>query len=843
VLELVEGETLADRIARGPLPLDEALAIARQIADALEAAHEQGIVHRDLKPANVKVRPDGTVKVLDFGLAKAMERADAEAEISAGLLSLPTITSPAVTLRGVILGTAAYMSPEQARGKPVDRRTDIWAFGCVLFETLSGTRAFDGGETVSDAVAAILKNEPTWASLPPDTPPPLRALLRRCLQKDPQKRLPHIGVARLEIDELLSGAVETSPADVAAAAGARGTQWPRTALWLFGGVLLGAGALAVAGRYLTPAPSAPTPVRLTARLAEDVSLGLPFSGMMGATTIISPDGSTLAFVGQKGNEAPQLYVRRLDQLQATPLAGTDHALGPFFSPDGQWIGFFAGGKLKKVAVNGGATVTLADAPVTRGGTWTDDDRIIFAANPLAGLSRVSAAGGQVEPATELEQGEATHRWPHALPGGRGILFGAHTQRNDHDNGRIVVQPWPLGARKVLLDGGYDARYLESGHILYVREGTLFAVPFDLDRLETSGKPVPVLEGIGASNISGWAQFAVSGNGTLVYGANNYSTSAAQPIHWVDQQGRLAPLRATAADWATPSFSPDGRLLAMSIDDGQRRNVWVYDIARDSLTSLGAGASPTWTPDGKRLTISRIVGPTAHLFSVPADGSADAQQLTDGPRNHRPGSWHPSGRYLAYTALAGNGASADIMILEMDGASPSATMAARPATPFLNGPSAEYDPAFSPDGRWVAYVSDESGSPAVYVRPFPGSGPKWMVSSGNVSNSPQWSRTRRELLYAQSNQQSTVATLAPAMSIMVVPYSIVADEFRPEKARPWATGMLLPRFFVAPHYALHPDGQRVAMAPMPAADTSRPNDSMVFVFNFFDEVRRLTAGAR
>ena len=271
------------------------------------------------------------------------------------------------------------MSPEQARGKPVDRRADIWAFGCVLFEMLSGRRAFDDGETVSDAVAAILKNDPAWDSLPADTPLPLGRLLRRCLQKDPQKRLPHIGLARLEIDELLSGAVETSPIEVPAAAGARGTQWPRTALWLLGGVLLGAGALAVAARSLTPAPSAPTPVRLTTSLAEDVSLASPLSGMMGATAIISPDGSTIAFVGQRNNDAPQIHVRRLDQLQVTPLAGTTGALSPFFSPDGQWIGFFADGKLKKVSANGGATVTLADAPATRGGTWA---RTAASSSPL-----------------------------------------------------------------------------------------------------------------------------------------------------------------------------------------------------------------------------------------------------------------------------------------------------------------------------------------------------------------------------------------------------------------------------------------------------------------------------
>jgi serine/threonine-protein kinase len=387
VLELVDGETLAEIIARGPLALSDALPIARQIADALETAHDKGVVHRDLKPANIKVTPEGKVKVLDFGLAKMLEPERAASSLSMS----PTLMSAYPTYAGTILGTAAYMSPEQARGRQVDRRADIWAFGCVLFEMLTGKQAFEGGETVSDAIASILKNEPDWNALPADTPPHIRTLLRRCLQKDAQKRLPHVGVARL-------------------------------------------------APWRTPPPA--QPLRLSTELGADASLAVAQS----ATLALSPDGNTLVFVGEKAGKT-QLYIRRLGQLQSTPLAGTEDAADPFFSPDGQWIAFFVNAKLKKISVTGGAAVTLCDAPFSRGGAWGDDDNIVFSPNAYAGggLQRVSSGGGKVESLTKLAQGESFHGWPQVLPGAKAIIYTAAGSSPRTDDANIVVQPLPTGA--------------------------------------------------------------------------------------------------------------------------------------------------------------------------------------------------------------------------------------------------------------------------------------------------------------------------------------------------------------------------------------------------------------
>src|SRR5213593_514008 len=473
VLELVDGETLAEIIARGPLAVGDALPIARQIADALETAHDRGVVHRDLKPANIKVTPEGKVKVLDFGLAKMLEPERAASSISVS----PTLMSAYPTYAGVILGTAAYMSPEQARGKQVDRRTDIWAFGCVLFEMLTGKQAVEGGETISDAIASILKNEPDWNALPADTPVHIRALLRRCLQKDAQKRLPHIGIARLEIDE--------GPADVAIDTAGPSAQpvvarWRRLA-WILtavSGFAVGVSVVLFLWRPWRTPPPAPL-LRLSTEPGAEVSLAVGAS----TTLILSPDGNTLAFVGDKAGKR-QLYVRRLGQLQATPLAGTEDATDPFFSPDGQWIAFFATSKLKKISVAGGAAVTLCDAPNDRGGSWGDDDNIVFSLNtPGVGLQRVFSGGGKVEPISKTAEGEGIHGWLQVLPGARAIIYTASLPSGRRNDANTVVQPLPAGVPKVVQSDGYDARYLPSGHLVYIHDGTLFAVSFDLDRLE------------------------------------------------------------------------------------------------------------------------------------------------------------------------------------------------------------------------------------------------------------------------------------------------------------------------------------------------------------------------
>jgi serine/threonine-protein kinase len=828
VMELVEGPTLADRVAQGPIPLAEVLPIAKQIADGLEAAHEQGIIHRDLKPANIKVRDDGTVKVLDFGLAKAL---DPTASSSAEAMRSPTLSVHA-TQAGILLGTAAYMSPEQARGKVVDRRTDIWAFGVVVFEIVTGQRLF-GGETISDTLASVLKTDPNWSALPATVPPDLRRLLRRCLEKDPKRRLQAIGDARIQIEDLLSGAPEES---IAAGFPRPLRPHERALPWAV------AGALAFALVLVLWAPwrkslQVPAPLRLNAELGTDLSLTIG----PGAAAILSPDGAVVAFVAQRsGGGSPQLYVRHLNQLQATPLSGTDDVESPFFSPDGQWIAFFAGGKLKKISVTGGAAVTLCDAPAGRGGAWGDDGTIVFSpsAAPRVRLVRVSSAGGKAEPLTSIVEGEvnrfggfvlaATQRWPQVLPG-KAVLYTDSGLPGTDAN--VVVQPLPSGSPKVVQRAGYHGRYLLSGHLVYIHDGTLFAAPFDLARLEVTGQPVPAVEGVASNQLTGGAQFAVSDSGTLVY-LPGQITGGGIPIQWMDHDGKTTLLRATLANWLNPLFAPDGRRLGMQIIDGQS-DIWVYEWARDTLTRLTSDptndSKPVWTPDGRRIVFAsaRADKSTLNLYWQRADGTGDAQRLTESKNSQRAASWHPSGKFLAFEETTPQ-TNVDLMILPMEGDDASGWTPGKP-TVFLNSPAEEREPMFSPDGRWLAYSSNESGRDEVSVRPFPGPGGKWPISTGG-GTFPTWSRTKHELFYG-----------TPSGQIMVASYTMGGDSFRAEKPRPWSEGRYETR---GPNrmFDLHPDGQRFATASTGQTPGAK-QDKVVFIFNFFDELRRIAPAVK
>jgi serine/threonine-protein kinase len=829
VMELVEGPTLADRIAKGPVPLEDALPIAKQIAEALEAAHEQGIIHRDLKPANIKVRADGTVKVLDFGLAKAF---DPVASGVGNATMSPTLSMHA-TRAGIILGTAAYMAPEQARGKAVDRRADIWAFGCVLYEMVTGKRPFDGDDA-SITLAAVLKTNPDWGALPLTTPLGLRRLFRRCIEKDPKRRLQAIAEARIEIEDLIAG---RAPEDVDAMVRVV-PLWRRAFPW-GAGVLVGIViALALASWAPWRTPTSRTAVRLEAVLGAEASLITD----QGPAAVISPDGSVLALVAQNGSGPSLLYIRRLDQLQATPLPGTTNARNPFFSPDSQWIGFFADAKLKKISVAGGAAVTLCDAPSGRGGSWGDDGAIVFQPSPgtAAGsaLQRVAAAGGTPEPATTIGEGEVTQRWPQALPHGRGVLYTATTTVGDYANSLVVAQGLPRGPRKVLVKGGYFGRYLPCGHLVYVHDGTLFAAPFDVDRLDLTGPAFPVLENVSANATArpggGAAQFAVSDTGTAVYFPGALMGSLA-PIVWLDRAGKQTPLRQMPADWSDPQFSPDGQRLAMDIYDGRQTSVWVYDWTRDSLLRMmatpGLQARPGWTPDGRRIMFAGIQPGSINssIFWQRADGGGDIQRLTTGPNSQSSGSWHPSGKFLVFHEIQ-NADNADLMLLTMDGDESSGWKPGK-ITPLLNTPASEVTPVFSPDGRWIAYASNESGRFEVYVRSFPGSGGKWLISTDGGSF-PVWSRARNELVYATLDQR-----------IMVASYTARADSFVADKPRLWSSDA---RFLsrtrggigvAGKPFDLHPDGERVAIAPVPEAQ-SVASAKLVFVFNFCDELRRV-----
>ena len=716
VMELVEGPTLADRIAQGALPIDEALPIAKQIAEALEAAHEQGIIHRDLKPANIKVRPDGTVKVLDFGLAKAMEPVGI---VSPSISESPTITTPAMTQAGMILGTAAYMSPEQARGKAVDRRADIWAFGCVLYEMLSGQRAF-GGEDVTVTLARVVEREPDFDALPLALPPRVRQALRVCLRKDAKQRAGDIRDVRLALE----GAFETALTPTAAPGPRR---WHRAAL---AATAAASGALlAGAGVWLLTRPAAPGVVRTTIATSGPTAL-VPNVGDRNVT--ITPDGSRIVYRG-----AGQLLVRALNQFEPTVLGGLGAPRGVFISPDGQWVGFFDGtGQLKKVAITGGPPVTIAtnfgaDGP--RGATWGADGTIIFAtATRATGLQRVSAAGGDVTVLTRPDRarGETDHLWPEFLPGGQAVLFTIVPVSGGLDNAHVAALDLATGVFKVVVRGGHHAHYLPTGHLVYGAGETLRAVAFDLDRLQSVGNPVPVLEGVLTAG-EGVVNAAVAANGTLVYVPPDSLGTGLRSLVWTTRAGDEEPVPAPPREYESLQLSPDGSRAVIQVNDKGIGDIWVWDFARQTLTRLTFDAEndydPAWTPDGRRVVFSR----RGELFWRAADGTGAEERLTTSG-GMLPTSFSPDGKQLIVEQ------NSDIKLLTMDGK--------EHVTPLVETIFSESRPYLSPDGRWLAYQSDESGQNQIYVQPFPDlNAGRWQVSPTG-GREPAWSRNGRELFY-------------------------------------------------------------------------------------------------
>ncbi len=822
VMELVEGVTLADRIAQHRLPPNEALPIARQIAEALEAAHAQGIIHRDLKPANVKVRPDGTVKVLDFGLAKAMAPAVASSGGQGGPSDSPTLTTPAMTEAGMILGTAPYMSPEQARGKAVDKRTDIWAFGCLVFEMLAGQAAF-AGDGVSETLARIIEREPDWQALPVSTPPPIRRLLRRCLQKDPARRLDSAAVARFDVEEAMAPVGQEDDR-----VAPRFVRWRRALPWALTAASAVALALVLLFGGLRRDVATQAPIRVHVGLGAEATLA---TVERGAAAILSPNGQALVFVAHRRTGAASLYVRRLDQLDAMPLPGTEGAHSPFFSPDGQWIAFFADAKLKKVAVSGGAPVTICDTPDGRGGWWAADGSLVYApffpGTDRGGLLRVSSNGGMPMPVTSLAEGEVAHGWPQVLPGGNALLFTSHTSRMNWDDATVVVQSLPSGERKIVQRGGYYGRYLASGHVVYLHDAKIFAVPFDLERLEVTGPPFLALDGVGSNPNGGSGQFAASEAGTFVYVDQPIGSApmGGAPIQWMDRAGRKTPLRATSTNWGNPRFSPDGTRLAVEINDGKQLAVWVYEWEHDRASQLtlnpAQNQKPVWTPDGRRIVFWSNRDVQQNLYWQRADGTGDAQRLTDSKHPQSAGSWHPDGRILAFQETRPQ-TGADLMVVAIQGDELTGWKPGIP-TSFLSTAAIEREPMFSPDGKWLAYQANDLGRFEIYVRPFPGPGGMWMISTaGGIT--PTWSRTRRELLYRNPENQ-----------LMVAAYTASGDLFRAEKPRLWAEGYIGPQTGQR-SFDLHPDGERVAVAPE-LGSPDRPQHRLVFILNFFDELRR------
>ena len=824
VMELVEGDDLSLLLGRGPLPLDEVLPIAKQLCEALEAAHEAGIVHRDLKPANIKRRSDGTVKVLDFGLARPSSReGTASATGRQQLANSPTITSPAtLTAAGMILGTAAYMAPEQVRGYAADRRADIWAFGVVLFEMVTGRRLFDE-PTISDTLASVLKSTPNWGALPESLPPQLHALLRWCLEKDPKRRLQAIGDARVQIDRLIAGEADASPEKPKTAT----PTWQRVLPWAMAAAFAVATLVLVFGRGRSDEPASAVPVRVSALLGS----GLSINAIPGTPVLtVSRDGTQIAFVAQKGATPPsRIYVRRLDDLDATAVTGTEGASAPFFSPDGDWIGFLAGGRLKKVPVTGGSAVDVAAAPGSRGAAWADDGSIVLALVRDDSLVRIPANGGTPVRVGALVKGEATQRWPQLLGSGAVLFTSSRVPNAGYNQASLVVQPLPTGERKTILTGGFHGRYLSSGHIVYVQNGTLFARSFDLNRLEATGQAVPVIGDVMSDTNTGVAQFAVSDTGTLVYLAGESVTEGVD-IQWLDRDGKASPLRTSYANWWNLRFAPDRRRLALQITEGTD-DIWIYEWSRDVLTRVTGNAGdntlPVWTPDGRRLVFaSTRENKAPNLYWQRADETGGAARLTSSGNAQRPGSWDPTGRYLVFEELDGQ-SKLNVMMLEMEGDESSGWKAGNP-TAILHGTHNEYQPTVSPDGRWLAYVSDESGRDQVYVRPFRKAGGRVQVSvtGGRV---PVWSPTSAEILYGLVERNEG--------QIMIAPYSVKGDEFIAEKPRPWLGQRYQGR---GPNrmFDIHPDGTRVALGPVIGPENRPHYDHVTMVFNLFEMLDRI-----
>ncbi len=812
-MELVEGQSLAERIEdSGRIEIDEALEIARRIALALEAAHEAGVIHRDLKPANVQVAPDETVKVLDFGLAKAYE-ADGT-EPSSDMSQSPTMMTATGT--GVIMGTAPYMSPEQARGQPVDKRSDIWAFGCVLYEMLTGKRTFDG-ETAGDVLASIIRAEPDWTAVPKATPAIIQHVLRRCLEKNPSLRLHDIADARIEIVNTIAdpdGSL-TLVADSGEATRPSWRHYVPTPVAAGLGIALAAATFLAVSTSMRQVPTAPeAAMRLEMRLTDD--------GLLPLGVGLSPDGTQIAYVLGSGLAQTELYVRSFDELEGVRLvSGSPHS--PFFSPDGQWIGYFAGSELKKVPVTGSTPQTVVSSDVVPAtGTWGADNTIIFGSIG-GGLFRVSADGGRPESLTRLDQGEAAHAFPQLLPDDKALLF--TTVALDNSMATEVLDLETRTRRVVQLGG--QGRYAPTRHLVYQDRGTLFAVPFDLGQLQVKGSPVPVVQGLATFLDSEAAAFDFSSTGTLAY-LGGAAGSQTYPVVWVDREGNTTPLWDEPGVYSTPRLSPDGTRLAVHASRNDNEDVWIYDLKRGALTRLTSDAardtSPVWSPDGQFLAFQSNRDDTLNIYRTRAEGSGTVLRLTESDRSQFPESWSVDGGSLAY-AEVGVGTNWDLWVLPLEGDGEPRVIA--------NSVAADIWSTFSPNGRWIAYGSFESGRNEVYVRPFPPGPERYQVSIGGGSQ-PKWSGDGRELYYRTYR------------GIMAVAVETEGDSFGYGRAEQLFEGSFRGGLNgivgtgvgnANPDYDVTADGQRFVMFP---GGNQRVNDSghVTLTTNWFDELKRL-----
>ena len=805
VLEIVEGPTLAERLRAGSMSIGEALAVARQIAEALEAAHDRGIVHRDLKPANVKLTADGSVKVLDFGLARTLEPPEAVG-------SSPTVTADG-TQSGAILGTAAYMSPEQARGQPVDRRTDVWALGCVLYEMLTGRRAF-GGDTLSDTIAAVIHDEPRWDALPPDTPPLVVSFLRQCLRKPATQRLRDAGDLRLALD----GAFDTAAAPA--------PRRHRSLVWMAAAAVLAAVAGGLVGWSARPAPPGPV-----ARLSHALPQGSPFGSLGRALLAIAPDGSSVVFAGRD-----RLYRRAIGELEAVPVHGTDGTpASPFFSPDGQSIGYWdaAAGELRRVSVTGGVPLSLTKATTVYGASWEADDTVLYGQED--GIWRVAAKGGSPEHLIRVEPEELVYG-PRLLARSDAVLFSVVKrsamvgQATAWDNAQIVLQAIGSRQRRVITRGA-DARLLPTGHLVYALNNVLFAAPFNRTKREIEGTPVPVVEGVqrpimGSAGRSGSGNYDVSLDGTLAYVPAFWELrNVPRRLLAIDRTGNAEPLIADERNYWRPRISPDGTRVAVEVL-GRRQNtdvtaqIWIVDLKRRTsvpLTAEGTNAYVVWTPDSQSIVYAGLTGDSTGLYQQAADGATPARLLLGSPHG-RPMDISRDG----VLAISIGSPHEDIQTLEPGSEEPQ---------DFLSTPAKEQMARFSPDGKWLAYSSNESGQDEVYVRPFPRRAGVGIPVSAGGGNAPVWSPDGSALYYTGSSGE-----------LMMVPTTL-SPGFAAGRPRPLFTVTSVYRMSgTATAYDIHPQDRRFIMVSEPE-DAEVPRAQINIVLNWFDELRSIAAERR
>jgi serine/threonine-protein kinase len=805
VLQLIEGPTLADKIAQGPIPVEEALKIALQMAEGLEAAHEKGVIHRDLKPANIKITPEGVVKILDFGLAKALE---GEAPPDSSLSQSPTLTN-AATQAGVILGTAGYMSPEQARGEATDKKADVWAFGCVLFEMLTRQATF-GGKTVSDVLAGVLRIDPEWKSLPPNLHPQIRLLLERSLEKESKDRYHDIADARLDIQKALadpSGVLVQPTGDVAQAR-------PQSKLpWV--AALILAVITGVAVWNLKPVEPRPVAARFYHKLPDDQA----FSRTDRSLVAISPDGSKIVYVANQ-----QLYLRNLGELEAHPIRGTDEdPSSPFFSPDGQWVGYLSDQQLKKIATIGGAPVIVCDATNPSGASWGADDTIVFV--QMRGIWRVSANGGTAELVIET-QGVEQVSGPQILPSGTSILFtlSPTVGANRWDQAQIVVQSLESGDRKVLLEGGSAAQYVPTGHLVYASEDVLLAVAFNLAHLEVQGGPVSVVEGvqrafqIGYSISSSTSNYGFSKDGALVY-VPGTGTGSGRTLVWVDRAGKVEPLALPPRAYEAPRLSPDSQSVMATIDG----DAWIYDIATGRETRVtrdGLTSSTIWSPDGSSVAYTSARSGMGNIFVHSLDASGKSQQITiDDTVINRVNSWSPDGQVISFHQLVDGTRNIDVLMVPLK-------ESGQEIVRLLQDEFAEEAGVFSPGGNWIAYNSNETGQGQIYVTPYAGSGVKHPISTGGGTGAV-WARNG-ELFYRTPDGDIMVVNISTEPTLEIgTPEVVFAGgqyEFGPTGPRA--------------NYDVTPDGRRflmVAGGSLTEADEV-PSSQINIILNWFEELK-------